>query len=142
MAQLSPLIVQIGLVIEAAKVAGTQKVVLVGGGGVLELPSATNGNMGFPTTDVSPLLVSDGWASSAAQVMNPLYAQYNTSHRINYAALVDAKFPSYTMVCPGFMLDHPFDPATSPLPLERKTRRFSLFYECLPACSPHRISTC
>ena len=121
-----PAFYQVGTAIEAAKAAGTQKVVLVGGGGVLELPSPQGGGSArraaetIPAESASALLVSDGWASSAAQMMNPLYAQYNASHRSNYAALVSANFPSYTMLCPGFMLDQPFDAATSPPPLERE----------------------
>jgi hypothetical protein len=57
-------------VIEAARAAGTRKVILVGGGGVLQLPPASGSKEGHDT-----LLVSDGWASSMGQMTNPLYKQ-------------------------------------------------------------------
>ena len=46
--------------------------------------------------------------------------QYNGSHRTNYNALVSAGFASHTMLCPGFMLDQPFDRETSTPPIERE----------------------
>ena len=70
-------------------------------------------------------------------MMNPLYAQYNASHRSNYEALQSANFPSYTMLCPGFMLDQPFDPTTSPPPLECERNASHLscrFVTCQPLC--------
>ncbi len=47
--------------------------------------------------------------------------QYNGSHRTNYNALVSAGFASHTMLCPGFMLDQPFDQETCTPPIERES---------------------
>jgi hypothetical protein len=73
----------VGGAIVAAQRNGVRRVVLVGGGGVLALPSS----------------------SRLAGAVNPLYDQYNRAHRVNHDALEGAGFAEWTMICPGFMID-------------------------------------
>jgi uncharacterized protein YbjT (DUF2867 family) len=93
----------VGGVLEAAAAAGTRRVVLVGGSGVMSLPSGAD--------------VRHGWLSSVGAKMGAKMDQYNRAHGENWAALAAAGFGDHTMLCPGFMVDAPGDMAAAP-PLE------------------------
>ena len=78
-----------------------RRVVLVGGSGVMSLPSGAD-------------VRHSGLSGIGARYMSPLYDQYNRSHGENWAALAGAGFDDHTMLCPGFMVDAPGDMETAP----------------------------